>query len=276
MKHLTEFVEQIDALAFVPTMGALHDGHLALIKQARESCESSKRVLVSIYVNPTQFESVDDLARYPKTLSRDLELAQDAGADYLWTPSVHEIYPEGLANVSLISAGPLGDLYEGASRPQHFSGVLTVINRLFTITKPECAIFGEKDFQQLFLIQKFAQEKFPNIEIVAGQTVRDENGIALSSRNLRLSPEEMQIARVLPRTRELALGAETIGKLRELLRGELSREPGFTLDYVEVVNPSTLLPVSNDFQGAVQVLIAGWIGSVRLIDNFAFTVKEQR
>lgn len=273
MKHLTEFDEQIDALAFVPTMGALHDGHLALIKEARKS---SQRVLVSVYVNPTQFESVDDLAKYPKTLSRDLELAESAGADYLWTPSVHEIYPEGLANVPLISAGLLGDLYEGASRPQHFSGVLTVINRLFTITKPQCAIFGEKDFQQLFLIRKFAQEKFPNIEIITGQTVRDENGIALSSRNSRLSPEEMKIARVLPRTRERALGAETIQKLREILRSELSTEPGFALDYAEVVNPSTLLPVSDDFQGAVQVLLAGWIGSVRLIDNFAFTVKEQR
>lgn len=274
MKHLTEFAEQIDALAFVPTMGALHDGHLALIRKAREF---GKKVLVSVYVNPTQFESSDDLAKYPKTLSHDLELAQSAGADYVWTPSVQEIYPEGLANVELISAGPLGDLYEGASRPQHFSGVLTVINRLFTITNPRYAIFGEKDFQQLFLIRQFAHIKFPNTQIISGETVRNENGIALSSRNSRLTSDELEIARVLPRTRVRAQSenSSSVRTLKALLQSELNGQPGFTLDYAEVVDPTTLLPVSDDFQGSVQVLLAGWIGSIRLIDNFAFIVKGQ-
>ena len=274
MKHLTEFAEQIDALAFVPTMGALHDGHLALIRKAREF---GKKVLVSVYVNPTQFESSDDLAKYPKTLSHDLELAQSAGADYVWTPSVQEIYPEGLANVELISAGPLGDLYEGASRPQHFSGVLTVINRLFTITNPRYAIFGEKDFQQLFLIRQFAHIKFPDTQIISGETVRNKNGIALSSRNSRLTSDELEIARVLPRTRERAQSenSSSVRTLKALLQSELNGQPGFTLDYAEVVDPTTLLPVSDDFQGSVQVLLAGWIGSIRLIDNFAFIVKGQ-
>lgn len=274
MKHLTEFAEQIDALAFVPTMGALHDGHLALIRKAREF---GKKVLVSVYVNPTQFESSDDLAKYPKTLSHDLELAQSAGADYVWTPSVQEIYPEGLANVELISAGPLGDLYEGASRPQHFSGVLTVINRLFTITNPRYAIFGEKDFQQLFLIRQFAHIKFPNTQIISGETVRNKNGIALSSRNSRLTSDELEIARVLPRTRVRAQSenSSSVRTLKALLQSELNGQPGFTLDYAEVVDPTTLLPVSDDFQGSVQVLLAGWIGSIRLIDNFAFIVKGQ-
>lgn len=274
MKHLTEFVEPTDALAFVPTMGALHDGHLALIRKAHAY---GKKVLVSVYINPTQFESADDLAKYPKTLAHDLELAESAGADYLWTPSVQEIYPEGLASVELIPAGPLGDLYEGAARPQHFSGVLTVINRLFTITNPKYAIFGDKDFQQLFLIRQFARDKFPNTQIISGETIRDKNGIALSSRNAHLSSEELEVARVLPRAR-VRVQAENVSSvpaLQGLLYEELTRENGFILDYAEVVDPATLLPVSEDFQGPVQVLVAGWIGSIRLIDNFAFTVKGQ-
>lgn len=272
MKHLTVFTEPIAGFAFVPTMGALHEGHLALIRQARSV---GRKVLVSVYVNPTQFESADDLAKYPKTLDQDLKLAASAGADFLWTPSVAEIYPEGLTNVKLMSAGALGDIYEGASRPQHFSGVLTVINRLFSIVQPEFAIFGEKDFQQLFLIRRFAHEYFPNIQILAGATVRDKNGIALSSRNARLTPAELLMARVLPRTQQNARGALTVTALKASLEQTLHSEPGFTLDYAQVVDPKSLLPVANDFQGVVQVLLAGWIGSVRLIDNFAYEVKGQ-
>lgn len=272
LKHLTSFSEPITGLAFVPTMGALHEGHLALIRQARSV---GKKVLVSVYVNPTQFESADDLAKYPKTLDQDLKLAASAGADFLWTPTVAEIYPEGLAHVKLISAGELGDLYEGASRPEHFSGVLTVINRLFSIVQPEFAIFGEKDFQQLFLIRRFAHENFPNIHILAGATVRDENAIALSSRNARLSPTELAMAQVLPRAQENAHGSLSVPALKARLEQTLHSEPGFTLDYAQVVAPTSLLPVADDFRGTVQVLLAGWIGSVRLIDNFAYDVKGQ-
>lgn len=276
MKHLTSFSEQIDSLAFVPTMGALHDGHLALIKEARKYvADSDGKVLVSVYVNPTQFESADDLAKYPKTLARDLELAESAGADLLWTPTVNEIYPEGLDNVELIPAGSIGDLYEGASRHNHFSGVLTVINRLFTITRPKFAIFGEKDFQQLFLIRKFAREKFPDTVIVPGATVRDNSGIALSSRNSRLSVREMEVARVLPRAQAEVkrINAQSVSEISELISRVFAEESGFTPDYVAVVNPETLLPADDEYQGPVQVLLAGWIGSVRLIDNFAHHVK---
>lgn len=272
MKHLTHFDGRIDSLAFVPTMGALHEGHLALIRKARQV---SERVLVSVYVNPTQFESSDDLEKYPKTLERDLELAERAGAEYLWSPSVKEIYPEGLANVQLIPAGPIGDLYEGSARANHFAGVLTVINRLFKITNPRYAIFGEKDFQQLYLIRNFAHEKFPDVEIIAGETVRDESGIALSSRNSRLSPIEMEIAKVLPRAQQKAISTTTIPALKATLQEELTTQKGFTLDYAEVVDPRTLLPVPTDFVGPVRVLIAGWIGSVRLIDNFAMKLRGQ-
>jgi pantoate--beta-alanine ligase len=275
MRHLTTFDHSIDSLAFVPTMGALHDGHRSLITRARGY---GKKVLVSVYVNPTQFESADDLAKYPKTLDNDLAVAKEAGADYLWTPSVTEIYPEGLADVHLISAGPIGDMYEGASRPNHFSGVLTVINRLFSITKPEFAIFGEKDFQQLFLIRKFAGEHFPQVSIIAGETIRDKDGVALSSRNKRLSDDEMKIAQILPKVQRAVKGlhestsTEIAAKAREVF----ATEEGFTVDYVAIVNPETLLPVGDDFQGRVQILLAGWIGSVRLIDNFSHEVKGRR
>ena len=270
LKDLAVWSEPVEELAFVPTMGALHDGHLALIKSAKKF---GKRVLVSVYVNPTQFESSTDLAKYPKTLSQDLELAAGAGADYLWTPSVEEIYPEGLANVQLISAGPLGDLYEGASRPNHFSGVLTVINRLFTLVNPRYAMFGEKDFQQLFLIKKFAEQQFPTISIITGETIRDGNGIALSSRNSRLSSDELEIAQVLPRAQKATRKFNSISDVQDALDKVFSAQSGFTLDYAEIVDPRTLLPVSSDFTGQVQVLLAGWIGSVRLIDNFAHHVK---
>ena len=270
MKLLTRFDERVDSLAFVPTMGALHAGHLALIKKAQTL---GANVLVSIYVNPTQFESFDDLARYPKTLDRDLELAEQAGANFVWTPTVDEIYPEGIAQVAMIPAGPIGDRYEGVARPNHFSGVLTVINRLFTITEPQFAIFGEKDYQQLFLIRRFANEKFPAIDIVAGATVRDSHGIALSSRNSRLSPQEMVIARVFPQAAELAKEIHSVSTLKMRIEQLFASQSGFTPDYVEVVDPDSLLPAPDDFHGVVRVLMAGWIGSVRLIDNFSHLVK---
>jgi pantoate--beta-alanine ligase len=270
MRHIEVMREPIAELAFVPTMGALHDGHLALIKKAKNF---GRQVLVSVYVNPTQFESSADLAKYPKTLERDLELASSAGADYLWTPSVDEIYPEGLANVKFVPAGALGDLYEGASRPNHFSGVLTVINRLFTITNPQYAIFGEKDFQQLFLIRKFARESFPNINIISEETIRDKNGIALSSRNSRLNEEELVVAQVLPRAQQVVKTSNELTSINAALSKVFGEQSGFTLDYAEIVDPLTLQPVSTSFTGQVQVLIAGWVGSVRLIDNFSHYVK---
>ena len=270
MQHLISFDTSIAPIALVPTMGALHEGHLALIKKAREC---SEQVLVSVFINPTQFESMADLENYPKTLTSDLELAAKAGADYLWSPTVAEIYPEGMSKVDMISAGPIGDLYEGASRPNHFSGVLTVINRLFTITNPRCAVFGEKDFQQLFLIKQFAREHFPEIKILSGETVRDGDGIALSSRNSRLNNHELEIAKVFPRTQSAARGSRTVQELKSSVLQVCLAEAGFTLDYVEVVSPIDLLPVAEDFQGQVRVLLAGWIGSVRLIDNFAFEIE---
>lgn len=275
MKHFTHFADAVDDLAFVPTMGALHDGHLALVKEARKF---SSHVGLSIYVNPTQFESKSDLEKYPRTLEKDLLLAEKAGSDFVWTPSVDEIYPEGMSNVTLIPAGSLGELYEGVSRHNHFSGVLTVIERLFRITNPRYALFGEKDFQQLFLIRKFAKTYFPNVSIIAGKTIRDERGLALSSRNSRLTEDELEIAYVLPEAQAAVKELTNLGEMRATLHHILHNRVGFTLDYVEIVDPETLLPIptsSADFIGRVQVLLAGWVGSVRLIDNFAHEVKGQ-
>ena len=252
-------------------MGALHAGHQSLITKAREL---SDEVVVSVFVNPLQFEDKTDLAKYPKTPEQDARLAQAAGVTNLWTPDYETIYP---TETKKLSAGELGSKFEGVHRLGHFDGVLTVVNRLFEMVKPRYAIFGEKDFQQLFLIRQFAHIKFPNTQIISGETVRNKNGIALSSRNSRLTSDELEIARVLPRTRERAQSENSVSvrTLKALLQSELNGQPGFTLDYAEVVDPTTLLPVSDDFQGSVQVLLAGWIGSIRLIDNFAFIVKGQ-
>ncbi|MGI9144022.1 MAG: 4-phosphopantoate--beta-alanine ligase, partial [Candidatus Planktophila sp.] len=168
------------ACAFVPTMGALHAGHASLIKKAREYSDT---VVVSIFINPLQFENKDDLAKYPRTPEFDIELASQAGATHLWLPQSNEIYPD---EVQKISAGALGNIYEGVNRPGHFDGVLTVVSRLFELVNPEWAIFGEKDFQQLTLIKSMKSK----VKIVAAPTIRDVDGLALSSRNIRLSDRE--------------------------------------------------------------------------------------
>ncbi len=248
-------------------MGALHAGHQSLIRRARELADE---VVVSIFVNPLQFENKDDLAKYPTTPKQDSELAKEAGATILWRPSYESIYPGELKK---LSSGEIGRSFEGVHRPGHFDGVLTVVNRLFELCRPKYAIFGEKDFQQLFLIKKFAEQQFPAISISTGETIRDRNGIALSSRNSRLSSDELEIAQVLPRAQKAAQEFNSFSDVQDALDKVLSAQSGFTLDYAEIVDPRTLLPVSSDFTGQVQVLLAGWIGSVRLIDNFAHHVK---
>ncbi|MEY3346646.1 MAG: hypothetical protein RIR40_371, partial [Actinomycetota bacterium] len=167
--------------AFVPTMGALHAGHQSLIEIAKNY---SSEVIVSVFVNPLQFEDAKDLAKYPKTPEIDEELARQVGATYLWRPEVTDIFP---GNEIKLSAGELGRKFEGATRTGHFDGVLTVVNRLFELVKPRYAIFGEKDFQQLFLIKEMTRKLHPEIEIIAAPTIRDASGLALSSRNVRLS-----------------------------------------------------------------------------------------
>ena len=256
-------------IAFVPTMGALHEGHISLIKEAKNLAE---QVVMSIFINPTQFESVEDLAKYPRTLNEDIQLAEAAGVDLLWTPDVSEIYPD---KYKLIDAGELGRIYEGHSRAGHFDGVLTVVNRLFEIVKPEYAIFGEKDFQQLFLIKEFSKKAHPEIEIISGRTIREVSGLALSSRNVRLSPEEKNSALVISRALEMGSKKQSYSEIKSSVLAELATEIDFKMDYFAIVNPKSLLEVDQSHSGPVQLLLAGWVGSVRLIDNFAAVVGPE-
>jgi pantoate--beta-alanine ligase len=230
----------------VPTMGALHKGHQALIKRAREL---DKEVVVSIFVNPLQFNDAADLEKYPRTPETDIQIATLAGATEVWFPNYEEIYPNEPVQ---ISAGPIGDLYEGASRPGHFAGVLTVVNRLFEIVKPSAAVFGEKDFQQLWLIKNH----FKRIEIAAVPTVREFDGLALSSRNIRLTESDRAAALIISK----ALKEPT--RMHEIL----ATEPAFKLDYAEIIDEKTFQKASATTQN-MRAIIAGWVNGVRLLDN---------
>lgn len=251
----------IDPVIFVPTMGALHAGHAALI---REAASLSKSVIVSVFVNPLQFENPSDLASYPKNLAADTRLAKDAGASFIWAPRYEDVYP---GEIERVSAGALGSILEGASRPDHFDGVLTVVKRLFQSVRPAMAIFGEKDFQQLFLIKRLASSM--GVEIITHPTVRDENGLALSSRHARLSPQGKKAAEVIYKA---LLAAKDSERAREAMERVLRSEPSFEIDYAEVIDESTfeILEDSNqDRSIARRALIAGWVEGVRLIDTLA-------
>jgi pantoate--beta-alanine ligase len=262
---MIEVIKSVDDLArqkwdvLVPTMGALHVGHQSLIKIAKTKGE---KVLVSIFVNPLQFESNDDLVNYPKTLEQDINIAEAAGATAIFVPNEQTIYP---GKIEKISAGEIGNIFEGASRPEHFTGVLTVVKRLFDLVKPKAAVFGEKDFQQLFLInQMVAKLKLP-IEIISVPTIRERNGLAISSRNIRLDKNGEKIAEVIYR----ALSQPMI----EQMRSEISKEPGFKLDYLEVIDETTFEMAKPDTKNK-RAIIAGWVNQLRLIDNMPMGMRQ--
>jgi pantoate--beta-alanine ligase len=242
------------ACAFVPTMGALHAGHASLIKRAREL---SDKIIVSIFINPLQFENKDDLAKYPRTPEFDIELAANAGATHLWLPHVEEIYPKEFKK---ISAGHLGDIYEGIKRPGHFDGVLTVVNRLFELVKPTWAVFGEKDFQQLTLIKSMKS----NVQIIGAPTVRDFDGLALSSRNIRLSDRDAAL--VIHRALVAVSNEKNIDDARTVMKDVLRSEESFTLDYAEIINEDNF-EIAQQGDTNKRAIIAGWVNGIRLIDN---------
>jgi len=249
----------VSPVVFVPTMGALHDGHAALIALAREISPS---VVVSIFVNPLQFENAQDLEKYPVTHDSDRKIAEAAGAKFIWIPSHEEVYP---GEVAKVSAGPLGRVFEGHSRDGHFDGVLTVVKRLFDSVRPDKAIFGEKDFQQLFLIRKMVKELNLEVEVISHPTVRDADGLALSSRNSRLSDEGRSAAKVIYRA---LVEASTSPKPRSTLHQVLMSEPRFKLDYAKVINEKDLSIVEDGNQNPDRrSIVAGWIDDLRLIDN---------
>jgi pantoate--beta-alanine ligase len=240
----------------VPTMGALHKGHQGLIKRARTL---DKEVIVSIFVNPLQFENKEDIENYPRTPERDIEIATIAGATQVWFPEFEELYPEGFQT---LTAGPLGSIFEGASRPGHFDGVVTVVNRLFALTKPSKAIFGEKDFQQLSIIKSM---KTP-VEIIGVPTVREFDGLAMSSRNQRLTQEGRNSALVVNRALSAARLAPTVEIAIEILNSTLSTESGFKKDYATVIDENDF-SVAKETTQSKRAIIAGWVEGVRLIDN---------
>ncbi len=255
MKVVTNARELPSACAFVPTMGALHAGHASLFTLAKKYSDD---VVASIFVNPLQFESKEDLAKYPRTPELDIEIAAASGVTHLWLPQQSEIYPEGF---STVSAGPIGDIYEGKSRPGHFDGVLTVVRRLFDLVRPKVAIFGEKDFQQLQLIKTIAGD----IEIVTAPTIRENDGLAMSSRNVRLTPEDRTAAQVIYR----ALSESTS---EAQLRAILASEPALTVDYADFIDEKTFAHAQSDTE-SVRALVAGWINGVRLIDNMPMGIR---
>ena len=262
---MIEVIKSIDDLAhqkwdvLVPTMGALHIGHQSLIKIAKTKGEN---VLVSIFVNPLQFENKEDLNNYPKSLEQDIEFAQAAGATAIFIPNESTIYP---GEIEKISAGVIGDLYEGASRPNHFAGVLTVVKRLFDLVKPKVAVFGEKDFQQLFLIRQMVNQLGLSIEIISAPTIREKNGLAISSRNNRLDKSGKKISEIIYK----ALTQPTI----EQMKSEISTEPGFKLDYLEIIDEATFGKANPDTQNK-RVIIAGWVNDLRLIDNMPMGIRK--
>jgi len=248
-------------------MGALHAGHLALIDRARELADD---VVVSIFVNPTQFGAGQDFDRYPRTLDADRALI--AGRAEVFAPTVDEVYPPEHPPIA-IHAGPRGEVWEGASRPGHFDGVLTVVNRLFELTQPDVAVFGEKDWQQLALIRSMAAERHPNITIIGVPTVRDDDGLALSSRNRYLSSEERKTAALIPVALNDIVAAagspESVVQARQLL--EQSR---IDLGYLAVVDPVTL--ESAQPNSPARVIVAARVGSTRLIDNMRVRDEPKR
>jgi len=248
--------------AFVPTMGALHAGHLSLIELAKNY---SDEVIVSIFVNPLQFENKDDLAKYPRDLEVDKKLALSAGATEIWAPTVDEIYPDA---PSIISAGELGNKYEGVNRPGHFDGVLTVVDRLFKHVQPTYAIFGEKDFQQLFLIKQWVHLNKIPIEIICAPLIRDNDGLALSSRNARLGDQGRKSALVI--SRALRAARASLDPKTAMLE-VLASEPGFTLDYAVLIDEESFEEAGTSTPNS-RALIAGWVNGVRLLDNMQMSV----
>ena len=250
-------------VGLVPTMGALHDGHRANLDAARADCDA---VVASIFVNPMQFNQAADLARYPRPLEADLALCARAGVDVVWVPDPDTVYRDGPAQV-WVTAGQLADQLEGPNRPGHFAGVLTVVTKLLNTVAPQRAYFGEKDYQQLTLIRRLVRDLDLAVQIVGVPTVRDPDGLALSSRNVFLSAAERASALAL--SRALRAGQAASGDAGQVLaaaRAVLAAEPGLTVDYLALRDPQ-LGPAPRT--GAARLLVAGSVGKTRLIDNLA-------
>ena len=266
-------------VSFVPTMGALHEGHLSLLELAQKE---SDFVAVSIFVNPTQFGDSTDFAQYPKDLDQDIERLEslDKAPDILFAPSVLEVYPDGLPERLEPRAGALGSIFEGVSRPGHFEGMLHVVSWFFRTIEPQVAVFGAKDAQQLFLVKRMVHREFKDqIRIVEGETVRADSMLALSSRNARLSPEGLAAAPVLFQamiSAEELISAGVVPSIALLeAKKQIESQPLAKLDYLALVSKESFAPIADDFTGIAVMLVAAVVDGVRLIDNISFYIQEQ-
>jgi pantoate--beta-alanine ligase len=252
------------------TMGALHAGHVELVRQARKRADS---VIVTIFLNPLQFGVGEDLAKYPRTFDDDLALCTEEGVDLVFAPSPDVVYPDGSPSVR-ISAGELGARLEGASRAGHFDGVVTVVGKLLHLTRPQVALFGQKDAQQLLIIRRMVADLDFDCEIVAVPTVREPDGLALSSRNTYLSDVDREAALALSRALFAAerAGGEGASRVRRAAREVLVREPLVQVDYLVLVHPDTLADVPEWYAGEAVLLVAARVGPTRLIDNLPLTI----
>ena len=255
-----------DRVAVVPTMGALHRGHLALVAEARRRADA---VVVTIFVNPLQFNQASDFSSYPRPIEDDLAACRAAGADAVYAPTAAIMYPDGFQ--THVEPGALAERLEGAMRPGHFRGVTTVVAKLFGATAPDVAVFGEKDFQQLAIVRRMVRDLDLGIEIVGMPTLREPDGLARSSRNVRLAPADREAAVVISRALDAARSLHRAGEtdahvLRDTVATGIGAEPRARLEYVEVVDADDLVPVAVVDRPTV-VLVAAWFGDVRLIDN---------
>ena len=261
-------------IGFVPTMGALHEGHLALVKEARQRCDI---VIVSIFVNPTQFGQNEDFDRYPRDLTADASLLAEYEADYIYAPETADIYPSGFSTYVYVEG--LTETLEGASRPGHFCGVATVVTILFNTIRPDLAFFGSKDAQQVGVVKRLTVDLGFDTEIVVVPTVREESGLALSSRNAYLSVDERQRAAIIYQALRDAKSAFKDGersgaKLAQMVEEKIASEPLARIDYVAVVSNKDLEPVENIAAGEVLLAVAVRFGNVRLIDNVILNRKQ--
>ena len=267
--ELSELKAQGKKVGLVPTMGALHAGHASLVKR---SVNENDVTVVSVFVNPTQFNDKNDLVKYPRTLDADCKLLESCGATFVFAPSVEEIYPE--PDTRQFSYAPLDTVMEGAFRPGHFNGVCQIVSKLFDIVKPHCAYFGEKDFQQLAIIREMVRQMKFDLKIVGCPIVREEDGLALSSRNARLSAEErenaLNISRTLFKSRTFAT-THSVSETQKMVEDAMAAAPGLRLEYFEIVDGNTLQKVGdwNDTSYVVGCITV-FCGEVRLIDNIKY------
>ena len=259
------------SIGLVPTMGALHRGHATLIERSQALCDHT---VVSIFVNPTQFDRSDDFDLYPRTLDVDIALCDSLGVNAVYAPTVDAMYPEGFE--TSVDPGSLAHRWEGEHRPGHFAGVATVVTKLLTAVQPHIAVFGEKDFQQLAVIQHVVRDLGLPVTVVGEPTVREDDGLAMSSRNIHLNPEARAQATSIKQAIDRALDCSTsTGSLNDIVEqvtNDIQRSGG-TVDYVAVVDRLTLEPVT-DLNSDTRLLVAAWFGGVRLIDNVALAATE--